>query len=99
MASQKLALIGFGTVGRGLVEILREKRELLLEEFGFGARVVAVSDVYHGSCFDADGLDLGRVLELVASRGAEPGALSAYRTRVRLGQSGNDSKQWPRYGR
>ena len=78
MASQKLALIGFGTVGRGLVEILREKRELLLEEFGFGARVVAVSDVYHGSCFDADGLDLGRVLELVASRGAEPGALSAY---------------------
>ena len=80
--SQKLALIGFGTVGRGLAEILREKRELLLAEFGFEARVVAVSDVYHGSCFNAAGLDLDRVLELVDSGGADPGSLAAYSEQV-----------------
>lgn len=76
--SHKLALIGFGTVGRGLVEILQQKRELLSDRFGYTPRVVAVSDVYHGSCHDPDGLDLGRLLGLVAEGGAEPGSLGRY---------------------
>ena len=75
---QKLALIGLGTVGRGLIEILDQKRELLSSQFGYEPRVVAVSDIYHGSCQDPDGLDLGRLLELVARGGAEPGCLSGY---------------------
>ena len=75
---QKLSLIGLGTVGRGLIEILDQKRELLSSQFGYEPRVVAVSDIYHGSCQDPDGLDLGRLLELVARGGAEPGCLSGY---------------------
>jgi len=75
---QKLALIGLGTVGRGLIEILDQKRELLSGQFGYEPRVVAVSDIYHGSCQNPDGLDLGRLLELVARGGAEPGCLAGY---------------------
>ncbi len=43
--SQKIALIGFGTVGRGLVEILEQKREFLRDSHGYEPRVVAVSDI------------------------------------------------------
>ena len=80
--TQKLALIGFGTVGRGLVEILCEKRNLLRDEFGYESRVVAVTDLHHGSCYDPGGLDLDRVLALVAQEGGEPGSLSRYSDQV-----------------
>ena len=76
--SQKICLIGFGTVGRGLAEILRDKRDLLAEQFEYQPTVVAVSDVFHGTCHDPAGLDLDRVLELVSRKGAEPGALTGY---------------------
>lgn len=76
--SSRLALIGFGTVGRGLVEILREKRDLLRNRHAYEPLVVAVSDVYHGSCHDPAGLELSRLLELVETRGSEPGALLGY---------------------
>ena len=80
--SQKLCLIGFGTVGRGLVEILRDKRGVLSDQFDYQPSVVAVSDVFHGSCHDPDGLDLDRVLDLVGRNGSEPGALTRYSDNV-----------------
>ncbi|MEE3284692.1 MAG: homoserine dehydrogenase [Planctomycetota bacterium] len=76
--SQKLCLIGFGTVGRGLVEILQDKRGVLRDQFDYEPIVVAVSDVFHGSCYDPDGLDLDRVLDLIGRNGSEPGALTGY---------------------
>ncbi len=60
----KLALIGFGTVGQGLCEILLSKKELLRKEYGFEPRVVAVSDMLKGSVYDPDGLELEKLLEL-----------------------------------
>ena len=63
----KLAFIGFGTVGQGLCEILLEKKEALVEKYGFHYSVVAVSDIMKGSVYDKNGLDLRKLLSLVKS--------------------------------
>ena len=63
----KLAFIGFGTVGQGLIEILLEKKKLLAEKYGFTFEVVAVSDVMKGSVYDENGLDIVKILNLVKS--------------------------------
>jgi len=60
----KLALIGFGTVGQGLCEILLSKKDILKKEYGFEAKVVAVSDMLKGSIHDPGGLDLQKLLDL-----------------------------------
>ncbi len=60
----KLALIGFGTVGQGLCEILMDKADELRERYDFEARVVAVSDLNKGSVHAAEGLDIPELLEL-----------------------------------
>ncbi len=57
-----LALVGFGVVGHGLVELLREKRDALRERYGFEYDVVAVTDLLQGSVYDPAGLDLGLLL-------------------------------------
>src|SRR5436309_16004137 len=73
MKSLRLALIGFGTVGQGLAEILRADAEKLATQSGFAATIVAVSDLLKGSVYHPDGLDIGKLLD--AARG---GNLSAY---------------------
>jgi len=67
--SHKLALIGFGTVGQGLAEILLEKEAYLREKLGFEAEVVAVSDLLKGSIYHADGLNLATLLKVVKETG------------------------------
>jgi homoserine dehydrogenase len=64
MKTQKLALIGFGTVGQGLCEILLEKSEQLAETYGFDWEVVAVSDMLKGSAYHPEGLDVKKLLSL-----------------------------------
>lgn len=61
----RLALIGFGTVGQGFVEILRDRDEALSEQFGARFRIVAVSDVNKGSVYDPDGLEPAALLDAV----------------------------------
>jgi homoserine dehydrogenase len=60
----KLALIGFGTVGQGLCEILLSKGEQLEVDHGFDWEVVAVSDMLKGSVYSPDGLDVKKLLSL-----------------------------------
>lgn len=60
----KLALIGFGTVGQGLCEILLSKGEQLKADHGFEWEVVAVSDMLKGSVYSPDGLDVKKLLSL-----------------------------------
>jgi homoserine dehydrogenase len=62
-----LAFIGFGTVGQGLTEILLDKKEMLLEKYGFSYDVVAISDIMKGSIYDKNGLNLEKILKLVNS--------------------------------
>jgi len=64
---RKLALLGFGTVGQGLCEILISKSEQLKADYGFEWEVVAVSDMLKGSVYSPDGLDVKPLLALAES--------------------------------
>lgn len=66
----RLALVGFGTVGQGLAEILHQKAGELKRRYGVEFSVVAVSDLRLGSVYHEEGLDLSRLLEL-ASEGQD----------------------------
>jgi len=59
----KLALIGFGTVARGLCEILIEKKSFLKEKYDFDYSIVAVADFAYGNVFNPKGLDIELMLE------------------------------------
>jgi homoserine dehydrogenase len=72
--THNLALIGFGTVGQGLAEILLAKGDELEARYGVRFRIVAVSDLLKGSLYDPNGLDLGALLH--AAR--ETGKLDVY---------------------
>jgi homoserine dehydrogenase len=70
----KIAMIGFGTVGQGLAEILLAKGDDLRRANGLDAQVVAVCDASLGAVGRADGLDICALLE-AARRG---GSFSGY---------------------
>ncbi len=63
----RIALIGFGTVGQGLCEILLSTENYLKSKYGFEASIVAISDVLKGSIYSQDGLDIQQCLDLVRS--------------------------------
>ncbi len=65
----RIAIIGFGSVGRGVAEVLIEKRDYLKRYLG-DYKVVAVTDS-KGGVFDEDGLNLREVLEM-KRRGSLP---------------------------
>ena len=67
---QKLAFIGFGTVGQGLAEILRDKAENLQDQYGFEAQVVAISTSTRGAIYHPDGLDVATALATVNETGS-----------------------------
>ena len=54
----RIALIGFGTVGKGLCEILLSKKEYLKSKYGFEASIVAISDVLKGAVYCKEGLGI-----------------------------------------
>lgn len=58
----KVLLIGFGTVGQGLAELLVEKKDDLKRVHGLECTVVGISDMLKGSCFDPTGIDLEAAL-------------------------------------
>ncbi|GAA6735139.1 homoserine dehydrogenase [Thermus oshimai] len=66
---QKLAIIGFGTVGQGLVELLLEKGQEL-QRLGLEFRVVAVSDLARGGLYCPRGLDLQTLLDVTRRTGS-----------------------------
>ncbi len=64
----RLALVGFGVVGHGLVGLLKDKRGALNDRYGFDFEVVAVTDLRLGSVYDPGGLDLDLLLQCTAER-------------------------------
>lgn len=58
----KIALIGFGVVGQGLLEILRDKGAELKAQYGFDAQVVAVATRSKGTLYNPAGLDIPTLL-------------------------------------
>lgn len=62
----RLALIGFGNVGKGFTQILIEKGEEYAEKFQVRFSIVAINDLLHGSAYNPDGLDPATVLRFGA---------------------------------
>ncbi len=53
----KIALIGFGTVGQGLVEVLALKNNFLQKKYNLNLHLVCVADIKHGSVLHPNGID------------------------------------------
>lgn len=68
MKHLRLSIIGFGTVGQGLAELLDSRRALLQQEFGLAVTVVSVANARDGFIYCEDGLDIPTLLELVVRR-------------------------------
>lgn len=61
----KLLLLGFGTVGQGFVQILRDKAQDLEQRYGFVPRIVGVATRSRGTLYYADGLDPAALLNAI----------------------------------
>lgn len=76
-SAQRFLLLGFGNVGRRLVEILRDRdAHPGLADLG-GISIVGITTGSRGSAADPDGLDPRRILEEIGSRGRFGGTLSS----------------------
>lgn len=67
--AHRIALLGFGVVGQGLAEILRDKGQALRSSLGFDGKIVAISDPRKGSLYHPEGLDLDQALKAVKDTG------------------------------
>ncbi|HBX52922.1 MAG: homoserine dehydrogenase [Bacteroidetes bacterium RIFOXYA12_FULL_35_11] len=59
----KIAIIGFGTVGQGITEILLEKKEELKKKYKFEYDIVAIADFTYGNVYNPKGLDMPKMLK------------------------------------
>ncbi len=58
----KIALIGYGNVGASLLKILKEKRQLLKNNFNMNYKVIAIFE-YDGALIKKDGIDIDSLLK------------------------------------
>jgi len=65
-----IALIGFGGVNRALASIIATDPEKFYREMGFNLRIVAVSDMFLGSVYSPEGIDMALLTALPAAQGA-----------------------------
>ena len=93
MRTSRLALIGFGNVGQGFVQILHERAGVLAERFGVEFRIVAVCDILKGSVYDPKGLEPGTLLEAVQAGDLTtvPGAATDWDAETTIARSGADT--------
>lgn len=59
----KIAIIGFGTVGQGLCEILAQKKDYLKSKYKFKYEIVAIADFAYGNVYNPEGLKMDYFLE------------------------------------
>ncbi len=69
MPHYRLALLGFGNVGRAFARLLRRKEAELEADYGIRFIVTGIATGRHGIALDPDGLDLDQALSLVESGG------------------------------
>ncbi|RPI30524.1 MAG: homoserine dehydrogenase [Chloroflexota bacterium] len=72
MPHYKLALLGFGNVGKALARLLLRKREDLITRYKITFDVTGIATGRHGTIIDRNGLDLERVLADFEATGAFP---------------------------
>ena len=63
----RLALIGFGVVGRGFARLLSAKHDLLKPRYDLDISLVGMANARHGFIYREDGLNIQTSLELVAA--------------------------------
>src|SRR3989442_384815 len=68
MKHLRLSIIGFGTVGQGLAELLSIRQALLRQDFGLEVSVISVANARHGFIYREEGLDIPTLLELAATK-------------------------------
>lgn len=64
MKKIKIALLGFGNVGRALAQLLLDKREVLREQYQIDWSIVGIATRRHGSVLSPTGIDLEEALSL-----------------------------------
>lgn len=69
MKEYKVALVGFGNVGRSLVRLLEAKQEVLRSEFGFSTRVTGIATLLHGMAINPTGIDTTSALQSAENDG------------------------------
>src|SRR5574341_1207936 len=69
MRTYRLAVIGFGNVGQGFAQILRDEGAELAQQYGARFQIVAVSDLLKGSVHDPHGIDPAALLDAIAATG------------------------------
>ena len=74
-----LLLVGFGTVGQGLAELLIEKKESLSRDYGSDFKVVGIADMLKGTVCDPKGIDLRWALDTVRTKGFLSGGTEEFR--------------------
>ncbi|MEM2742835.1 MAG: homoserine dehydrogenase [Candidatus Methanomethylicaceae archaeon] len=62
-----IAIVGFGTVGRGFLELLIEKKTLLEKLYGINWKIVGISDLKLGSIINDEGINAKEALKLADS--------------------------------
>jgi homoserine dehydrogenase len=70
MNTYRIAIIGFGTVGQGFAEILRDRADDLARQTGTRLVLVGVTDLVRGSVHDPAGLAPGELVDSVAATGS-----------------------------
>lgn len=83
----KLILVGFGTVGQGLAEILRDQAAYLQEKYNFSGVIVGVATRTRGTVYHPDGLDVTHLLQA-----SESGHLDQYPDQPGLERGWNTEK-------
>ncbi|MFU8794117.1 MAG: homoserine dehydrogenase [Dethiobacteria bacterium] len=65
----RLALIGFGSVGREFCRIIRERGSEWEDKFGCSFPITAITTASRGSLINPEGIDISRALEEITSYG------------------------------
>jgi homoserine dehydrogenase len=67
MNTYRLALLGFGNVGRAFARLLLRKRDLLIKEYEVGFTITGIATARHGIAIRPEGVDLEQALHIVES--------------------------------
>lgn len=65
----RIGLVGCGTVGKGLLSLLNEKRDFLKSEFDFDFDFCLICDYARGTITSKSGLELGEILKNLDENG------------------------------
>lgn len=67
MKTVRLMIVGFGNVGQGMLQIMRDEASTFEDHFGVRFTIVAVNDMRLGSLYEPDGLPVQGLLDAAAA--------------------------------